>query len=197
MRLEEGAHPVDCPRLELWRLLPGIDGYLGIRRQRCDIDGCLIWVRRDVVRQDQHRRLVGTHEIARDAVHEVGPHAVKVVQVLLYRFHRHLGPSGAELFGPDILPGIVHEVRVLWPVSNRLAKHAGDEALWGTLHELERKWAADAAAHEEELADAEVVHEPQLVIGERAPRVINRDRTGGFAAASVAMVHGDAPEVVF
>src|SRR3954452_10865587 len=38
---------------------------------------------------------------------------------------------------------------------------------------------------------------PQLVIGEGAPRVIDRDRTGGFAAAGVALVHGDAPEVVF
>src|SRR5260370_35692365 len=46
------------------------------------------------------------------------------------------------------------------------------------------------------LADAEVVHQPQLVVGEGAPRVIDRDRAAGFAAIGVALVHRDAAEIV-
>jgi hypothetical protein len=31
-------------------------------------------------------------------------------------------------------------------------------------------------------ADAEMVHQPQVVVSERVPRVIDRDRPRGFAA---------------
>src|SRR5215831_2783725 len=196
MRLQEAAYPADGTGLQFRRLFPGIDRYLGIRRQRCDVDGRLVRVRRGIVRQDKHRRLAVTHELARHAVHEVRPGAVKIVQVFFYGFHRYLGPPGAKLFGPNIPAGIVHHVRVLRPVPDRLAQHARDDALRRPLHQLEGKWAADAVAHDEELADAEVVHQPQLVVGEGAPRVVHRDRARGFAAGGVALVHGDAAEVV-
>jgi len=38
----------------------------------------------------------------------------------------------------------------------------------GQLHELDGKAARDAVAHEEELPDGEMVHQPELIIGERA-----------------------------
>src|SRR5437899_9439925 len=47
-------------------------------------------------------------------------------------------------------------------------------------------------AHKEELADAEVVHQAQLVVGEGAPGVLDRDRPRGFSAVRVALVHRDA-----
>ena len=50
--------------------------------------GRLQRMRRHVVRQHQHRRLAGLRKLARHAVHEVGPHAVKVVQILLDGLHR-------------------------------------------------------------------------------------------------------------
>ena len=37
---------------------------------------------------------------------------------------------------------------------------------------------------------------PKLVVGEGAPGVINLDRAGGLATVGVALVHGDAAEVV-
>jgi hypothetical protein len=98
-------------------------------------------VRRGVVRQDKHRRLARTREVARHAVHEVGPDAVKVVQVRLYRFRRHFGPAGAELPRPAIPAGIVHHIRVFRPVPDRLAQHARDDARRGPLHQLETKRA--------------------------------------------------------
>jgi len=44
--------------------------------------------------------------------------------------------------------------------------------------------------------DAEVVHQPKLVVGEGAPGIIDRDRPSGLAAVGVALIHGDAAEVV-
>jgi hypothetical protein len=81
-------------------------------------------------------------------------------------------------------------------VPNRLAQHGCQHTLRGPLDELEGKRAADAVSHEEELPDAEVVHQPELVVGEGAPRVIDRDRTGGLAAIRIALVHRDAAEIV-
>src|SRR5262249_2149226 len=42
----------------------------------------------------------------------------------------------------------------------------------------------------------EMIHQPKLVVGECVPRVLDRHRTGGIAAIGVALVHGDAAEVV-
>ena len=81
-------------------------------------------------------------------------------------------------------------------MTDRLAQHAGDDALRRALHQLQRKRAADAVAEEEELADAEMVHQSQLIVGEGIPRVVDRDRACGFAAVGVALVHRDAAEVV-
>src|SRR2546428_13738421 len=47
---------------------------------------------RDVIRQHQHRRAAVPDEVARHAVQKIGLHGVEVVQVLLDRVHRHVGP---------------------------------------------------------------------------------------------------------
>src|SRR5512135_3654672 len=41
-----------------------------------------------------------------------------------------------------------------------------------------------------------MIHQSELVVGERVPRVIDRHRASGLAAIGVALVHGDAAEVV-
>ena len=63
VRLEECAHPLNGPGLQLRRLLPGIDRHLGVRRQRRDIHGGLVRVRGGVVRQDQDRHLAVAREV--------------------------------------------------------------------------------------------------------------------------------------
>ncbi len=150
----------------------------------------------DVVRQHQHRRLARFREIARHAVHEVGPPAVKVVQIFLDGLHRDVGPALADFLGPDVPAGVVHDIRVLRAVSDRLAQYRRGDALRRPLHQLHRERAADAVAEEAELADAEMVHQAQLVVGERAPGIVDRDRTGELAAGGVALIHGDDAEVV-
>jgi len=108
------------------------------------------------------------------------------VQVSFDHRHVEVGPPGEQLRGPDILAGIVHVVRELWPVPDRLAEHGGDNPVGGALDQLAGKAAADAVAHKEELADAEVVHQPELVVGEGAPRVAGRDRAARLTAVGVA-----------
>jgi hypothetical protein len=66
----------------------------------------------------------------------------------------------------------------------------------GPLHELEGKGATDAVAHEKELPDAEVVHQPELVLREGTPGVVDRDRPTRLAAVGVALIHRDAAKVV-
>src|SRR5215469_12764433 len=41
-----------------------------------------------------------------------------------------------------------------------------------------------------------MVHQPQLVVGKRIPRVIDLHGTDGFTAIGIALVHRDAAEVV-
>src|SRR3954449_4100966 len=47
-----------------------------------------------------------------------------------------------------------------------------------------------------ELLDPEVIHQAELVVSKRIPGVAGRDRSGGFAAIGVALVHGDAVKLV-
>ena len=62
-------------------------------------------------------------------------------------------------------------------MADGLAQHAGDDAVRGPLHQLQRKRAADAIA-EEELADAEVVHRPHLIVGKTLRNTQARHQIG-------------------
>src|SRR3954451_5117824 len=79
---------------------------------------------------------------------------------------------------------------------NRLHQNASGHAIGSTFHELHGEAAADAVAHEKELLDPKVVHQAELVIGERAPRVTCRDGATGLTAVRVALIHRDAAELV-
>src|SRR5204862_3901113 len=52
----------------------------------------------------------------------------------------------------------VHDGRVFRPMADALAEHSGDDAIGRQLHQLPGKATADAVAHIEEFAGAEVVH---------------------------------------
>src|SRR6516225_6939675 len=148
MPFQECACAVDGASLQLRRPLPRKHRDLGIGRQRGDVDRDLEWMRRYIVWQHKHRRLAGFREVARHAVHEVGPHAVEAVQIRLNGSHRHIGPAVAKLLGPDVLPGIVHVIRLLRQVPYRLAQDGGDHARRRAFHQLHPKRAADAIAEE-------------------------------------------------
>jgi hypothetical protein len=52
-------------------LFPGIEADFGFRRQHRGLHGDAVWVRRDIVREDQYGRLATPHEIARHRINEV------------------------------------------------------------------------------------------------------------------------------
>jgi hypothetical protein len=79
---------------------------------------------------------------------------------------------------------------------DRLAQDRRGDALRSPLDQLHRERAADAVAEVEELADAQRIHHAELVVGERAPGIVDRQRASGLAAGRVALIHGDHAEVV-
>ena len=89
-----------------------------------------------------------------------------------------------------------HDARIFGPFADGLAEHGRHDAFRRPLQQLAGEAAADAVAHEQEPADPEMVHQPELVVGEGVPRVLDRHRTSGLAAIGIALVHGDAAEIV-
>ena len=61
-------------------------------------------------------------------------------------------------------------------MTHGLAEHGGGDPLRRPFDELHGEGAADAVSDEEELVDAEMVHQRQLIVGEGSPRVIRLDR---------------------
>jgi hypothetical protein len=118
------------------------------------------------------------------------------VEILLDGLRRHFGPSFLEIRKPILLAVSNHDLRVFGPMANGLAEHGGHDALRRPLQQLAGEAAADAVAHEEEFADPEMVHQPEMVVGEGVPGVLDRHRASGLAAIGIALVHGDAAEVV-
>src|SRR6185437_4123905 len=105
-------------------------------------------------------------------------------------------PLRQQLGRPHVLARIVHVVDVLvGAVTDGLTEHRRDDAVRRPLHQLAGEAAADAVAHVEKPVDAEMVHQPELVVGEGFPRVAGRNRAGRLAAIGVALVHRDAAEI--
>src|SRR5688500_18675103 len=90
----------------------------------------------------------------------------------------------------------IHDGWVFRPMADALAEDGGDDAVRRPLHQLPGKAAANAVAHVEELVDTKVIHQPELVVGERIPWVVDRHGAGRLATVSVALVHRDATKIV-
>ena len=56
---------------------------------------------------------------------------------------------------------------------------------------------ADAEAHDQKLLDAEVVHQPKVVIGMGVPGPVNLKRAARLPWVSVAQVNTDTTEILF
>ena len=67
-------------------------------------------------------------------------------------------------------------------MADGLAKDGANDAVGRALHQLPGEAAADAVADEQELLDPEMIHQAELVIGERVPRVAGGNWAGGFTA---------------
>ena len=112
------------------------------------------------------------------AVEEIGLHAPQAVEILVDRVLRHLGAALLEIGQPIIRAVPVHDSRIFRPIADGLVEDRGDDAVGRPLQQFAGKAAADAVAHEEELPDAEMVHQPELVVGKGVPGVLGRHRAG-------------------
>jgi hypothetical protein len=66
------------------------------------------------------------------------------------------------------------------PVANSLAEDGGNDMIGTRCMSLPAKNRRCSSLNKKEFMDAEVIHSPELVIGERIPRVIDRHATGRF-----------------
>src|SRR5262245_4365912 len=194
--LEEGPRMLDHLADRVLGLLPRIDRRLGVGREAHDLHRHRVGMRRNVVRQHQDRGATAPHEIARHREDEVGGRAVHLGQEPLDHGHRDVGALRAERRAPVRGVVVPEEVGLLRPMATRLAHHRGHPAVGRALEQLPDERAPDAVTEHEELVDAEVVHEAELIVGVGVPGPIDLERAGRLPGERVAQVHGDAAEVV-
>ena len=149
-------------------------------------------VRRDIVGQDQHRRLAIAHEIARHREDEVGIGAVHLGEELVDRLHRDVGPLRDQRRAPALHIGLVEQVAHLRTRPAGLRQHGRDDPVGRALQQVPDEGAADAEAHHHELVDAQVIHQTELVVGVGVPGPVDLERAGGLAAVGIAQVRRDA-----
>src|SRR5213594_2051885 len=62
----------------------------------------------------------------------------------------------------------------------------------GAPNKVVKHRSADAAAHDHELPNAEMVHQPELVVGVGVPGAVDLEGAAGLAGVRVAQVSADA-----
>ena len=147
---------------------------------------------RDIIGQDQHRRLAIAHEIARHREDEVGVGAVHLGQEFVDHLHRDVGPALDQLRPPALHVVVVEQVAHLRARPAGLRQHGGDDAIRRPLQQIPDQGAANAKAQHHELVDAQMIHQAELVIGVGIPGTVDLERAGGLAGIGVAQVESDA-----
>ena len=176
------------------RVLPRIEADLRVRREMDGLHRHDIGVPRHVIRQHQDRRLAVAHEIPGHGVHEVGAGAVHVGQEGVDHRHRQVGPAGAQFRAPALHVVVVGEIGHLRAVAAGLRRHGGDDAVAGAAQQVPDERAADAEAEHHEIADAQMVHQADMVVGIGVPRPAGFERPRRLAALGVAQIGRDNPE---
>ena len=133
----------------------------------------------------EERRAAVLDEVAGDGEHEIG--AEHVLAEGIDGRLRDRGIAGAHRLAVALYGG-VPAVAVL-PQADRVLQHRRGDPVRRLLDRLEAVAAADAAAHDVELLEAEMVDQRQMVGGEGVPAMVGLDV--GHRLAGVALVHGD------
>jgi hypothetical protein len=158
-------------------VLPRVKAHLRVRREMHGFHGDGIWMRRHVVRQHQDRRLAAAHEIARHGVNEVGVGTVHVGQEGVDHRHRDVGPASAQFRTPAFHVVVVGKVGHLWAVAAGLCRHRRDHAVAGAREQVPDERAADAETEHQEVPDAKVIHQADMIVGIGVPRPVGLERT--------------------
>src|SRR5260370_42169796 len=129
VRLEEAPRVlhdlVDVRR----RILPGIDGHLGLRGEAGHLHRDLVRVRGHVVRRYEQRRLDGAHEIARHGENEVGAVGVHAGEEGMDHVHRDVGALRAKRWPTALDVVLAEKVRDLRPETGGLHHRRRDAEL--------------------------------------------------------------------
>jgi hypothetical protein len=102
--------------------------------------------------------------------------------------HRDVGPPRAQRRPPALDVVLVEQVGDLGPEPARLQHRGRDHALRGPPDQVVDHRTADAEAHDQELPDAQVVHQPELVVGVGVPGPVDLQRAAGLPGVGVAQV---------
>src|SRR5262245_11803785 len=145
----------------------------------------------DIVRHDQYGRLATTHEITRYGKNEVGVVPEHLRQEFFDRLLCDVRPALEKLRSPTRHTAVVHDIGRLWPEPYRLSRYACDDTIGSPLKKVPDEWTSDAESEDHELVDSEVIHQPEMVIGEGIPRPVDLERAGGLTAIRVAQVRED------
>src|SRR5882672_4197755 len=120
---EEGTYLAHRQGNPLLGLLPREHAHFGLRREHCALHGDGVWMRRDVIRQDQYGRLAIAHEIARHGEDEVGVGAEHPGHEFLDHLGREIGPALDQFRTPASHADIVHDVGHLRPEPDGLRRY--------------------------------------------------------------------------
>src|SRR5262245_3846937 len=107
-----------------------------------------------------------------------------------------LGALLAKRRPPTLDVVLVEQVGDLGSEPAGLHHRGRDDALRSPPNEIVNHRPADAEAHDHELADAEVVHQSELVVGVGVPGAIDLQGTAGLARVGVAQIGADTAKVV-
>ena len=153
MRPEEGTYLANRERNPLLRLLPRKHADFGVRRQHRGLHGDRVRMRRDIVRQNEHRRLAVAHEIARHREDEVGIGAIHLGQELVDRLHRDVGPAFGQLRAPTLHVVFVEKVALLGTRPAGLRQHGCDNTIGCPLQEVPETWRTVGSLSEAATSD--------------------------------------------
>ncbi len=118
------------------------------------------------------------HEIARHGEDEVGIGAVHLVEKGVDHRHRDIRPALAQRRAPAFDVVLVEEVGQLRAEAARLRQHGGRDAPGRSPQQVPDEGAADAEAQHQELADAQMIHQAEMVVGVGVPRSVDFERAG-------------------
>jgi hypothetical protein len=154
-------------------------------------------MRGNIIGQDQDRRATVANEIARHRENEIGVGAIHPGQKFFSLLHADVGPPFHELGSPAFHVVGVEQVAHLGPRAGRLRQHGGHDTIRRPLQEIPDHGTADAEAEHHEPVDAQIIHQPELVIGVGVPWAIDLEGARRLAAIGVAEINADAAVLAF
>src|SRR5207248_2173401 len=169
MRPEKGTYLAYRQRYPLLGLLPRKHADFGLWREHRGLHRDGVWMRRNIIRQDQYRRLAVADEIARDGEDEIGIGAIHFGQEFIDRLHRDVASSRGQLRTPVLHVSFVEKVAHFRARAAGLRQHGRDDTIGCPAQQVPDHRAADAESENEELVDAEVIHQAKVIVGVCVP----------------------------